>query len=369
MNRVPARIPPAFPVTPIAATPGTDVYGAMPGPARHLAQRFLEDDWDYTAWAARRSPKVAAAVQLAGCGAATLGVLRAFAQSLKSLNPAALKTNLAERKAKAELEAKLVHVRQQDSARQTELLAIKEKAPDWLKDELILVPGGLFMMGAKDLNDDSKLVHPVWVSAYLMLSTHVTNAMWKAKMDTDPSAKCGNEFRPDDHPVVGVSRDDALAYLVKVQQELTDLGIRAQVLLPTEAQWERAAKADQDFAYGTDDGTLSHNKAIYGGNQSKYTRHTAPVRSRSANPLGFYGLCGNAWEWCRDGWKRVYNSELQIDPMSDPVSAELYVSRGGSWYSNYPQFLRAAYRDDHHHDRRNDDRGFRLVVAPRTPDL
>lgn len=364
MSGVPARLPL---VSPIATTPETDVYGAMPGAARQVAQRFLQNDPEYVAWAAQRSPEVAAAVTLMGGGSTTLGVLRTFAQSLKKLNPAELKKTWAENKAKAELEAKVASVKAKDSERQAKLLAIKANAPEWLRDELILVPGGLFMMGVEeDLDCDSKPVHPVWVSAYLMLSTHVTNAMWKAKMGTDASAKYGDEFTPDDHPVVGANPDDALAYCSKVQGELRSLGIQAQVLLPTEAQWERAAKADQNFAYGTNDGTLSDSNAVY-GNQPGH-KHTAPVKSKPANPLGFYGLCGNAWEWCRDGWKRVYNSELQIDPMG-PVSAEYYVVRGGSW-RNGAWYLRSACRDNGANpgDAGN-NLGFRFVVVPQDSDL
>lgn len=354
MRRIPPTPPTAFSATPIAITPGTDVYGAMPNKAKAAARRFLETDSDYVDWAKKNSPAVAAAVELTGGGSTTLAFFRRTAEDLIKLRPAALQNawkqrrrtaelEARERQDRAEFEARLAPVRQKNAERQAKLLAIKARAPEWLRDELILVPGGLFMMGRNDHPYQSHPAHPVWVSAYLMLSTHVTNAMWKAKMGTDAAAKYGDAFTPDDHPVVGVDRDDALAYLNQVQEELKESGVEAQVLLPTEAQWERAAKADRNFTHGTDDGTLSEKNAIYYPKPNNH-RHTGAVKSRPANPLGFYGLCGNAWDMCRDGWMRVYDSNLQIDPMK-PVLTESYALRGGAWDTlDGPFQMTAFYR-------------------------
>ena len=336
--------------------PATGIYNHLPSPAQDMARRVLGDDPAYVAWAATQSPQVAAAVKLVGGGATTWGQLKTFAAGLKNLSLGELRKTLAEKKAKAQLEIKLASHRQKDAERQSQLLVIKARAPAWLRDELILVPGGLFMMGDDDLGLPT---HPVWVSAYLMLSTPVTNMMWKMKADL--LVRYGRIFERGDQPVVGVNRADALAYLDETQKELSSLGIQAQVLLPTEAQWERAAKADRDFAYGTSDGTINHKKAVYGNLEDH--QHTASVKGKPANPLGFYGLCGNVWEWCRDGYNRTYNSELQIDPM-DPASAEYYIVRGGSWYTRTLHCLRAACRGNYEPITCHDDLGFRFVIEP-----
>lgn len=359
MTRI-AQLRPAFPATPIAITPGTDVYGASSKAVTGgAAQRFLLNDPDYVTWVAEQSPPVAKAVEQ---GFTTLGVLRDVAKNLKGLNPAALKKAWEHSRLMAKHEPQLVSVRQNDAARQAKLLLIKAKAPAWLRDELILVPGGLFMMGA----EDHKKGYPVWVSAHLMLSTKVTNAMWKTKM-ADSSVQYGDEFTSNDYPVVGVDRDDALAYLRKVQQDLTDLRLAGRVSLPTEAQWERAARADRDFIHGTDDGTLSHNKAIYGNRKNQ--THTAPVTSRPANSLGFYDMCGNASEWCRDGWDQIYyNTELQIDP-TGYVLAESYVVHGGSWFTTDLRELRATHRFNLRAAESYNFLSFRFVIEPEDSDL
>jgi len=144
--------------------------------------------------------------------------------------------------------------------------------------------------------------------------------------------------------------------------------------LPTEAQWEKAARgglAAQKFPFK---GELSHDYANYDsteGNDQWET--TAPVGCFPANGYGLYDMAGNAAEWCSDEYSDDYYKNSPKDNPTGPGTAVKFnnydfisvdtprVIRGGSWYDEYPDFLRCAYRNKSEPTDTSDYVGFRCV--------
>ena len=130
--------------------------------------------------------------------------------------------------------------------------------------------------------------------------------------------------------------------------------------LPTEAQWEYAAKAGQDFTFAVYDGTTVSNA---NWNQEKLkvaTHHVRAAISGNANPFGCYNLAGNAWEWIADNYVAPYSTNTVTDPLIEENGSTTRCWRGGSW--NYHEAtLQSAMRFFDEEDRGNDHFGFRIA--------
>ena len=199
---------------------------------------------------------------------------------------------------------------------------------------MVAVEGGTFTMGAtseqgSDVWDFEKLAHQVTLSDYYIGQTEVTQALWKAVMGSNPSRRVG-----DNLPVENVSWNDCQAFIQKLNQ-LTG----KQFCLPTEAEWEYAARGgrksrDYKYAGGNNIGSV----AWYDGNSGKETH---AVATKQANELGIYDMSGNVWEWCSD-WYGDYTSSSQSDPQG-PSSGSRRVLRGGGCYNN-ARYCRVSYR-------------------------
>ncbi len=181
----------------------------------------------------------------------------------------------------------------------------------------------------------------------------------------------------DDHPVVLVSWNDAVAYCNWLSKEegLT-LAYRINgnevtwnreangYRLPTEAEWEYACRAGTTTPFST--GTnITTNQANYNGNdpyngnaEGTYRQKTTAAGSFSPNAWGLYDMHGNVWEWCWD-WYDDYSENSQTDP-EGATSGSYRVNRGGSWY-NLGQYVHSAYRGNNTPSGRNHFIGFRLV--------
>lgn len=130
--------------------------------------------------------------------------------------------------------------------------------------------------------------------------------------------------------------------------------------LPTEAQWEFAAKGGDNFTYAVYDGkTLSD--ANWNQDELKVaTHHVRAAISGTANPFGCYNMAGNAWEWIADNYKAPYNTDAVTDPLIEETGSTLRCWRGGSW--NYHEAtLQSAMRFYDEEDRGNDHFGFRIA--------
>ncbi|MDD5977618.1 MAG: formylglycine-generating enzyme family protein [Bacteroidales bacterium] len=219
--------------------------------------------------------------------------------------------------------------------------------------EMVYVEGGTFDMGAtteqgSDAWDNEKPVHSVTLSDYYIGKCEVTQELWEAVMGSNPS-----RFKGAQKPVEKVSWNDCQEF-VSMLNSLTGRTFR----LPTEAEWEYAARGgNQSRHYKYSGGSIA-NVAWYHDNSRGKTH---AVGTKSPNELGIYDMSGNVWEWCSD-WKGDYSAGAQTNPQG-PSSGSYRVLRGGSWYDN-ARYCRVSYRGDGGPDYGHDYYGLRLVLVP-----
>lgn len=187
---------------------------------------------------------------------------------------------------------------------------------------MIEVEGGTFNMGTTKELDKKALyqetpMHAVTVSDYFIGETEVTQELWMAVMGDNPS-----HFKGEKRPVESVSWNDCQRFIAKLN-EMTGENFR----LPTEAEWEYAAKGgdeSKDYKYSGSDNI--DDIAWY----SKNTRlETTIVKTKMSNELGIYDMTGNVRELCQD-WYDNYNGSSQTNPKG-PSYGKGRVYRGGSW--------------------------------------
>lgn len=219
-----------------------------------------------------------------------------------------------------------------------------------VKFTMVPVEGGTFTMGATSEQGSDALAaeypaHQVTLSDYYIGQTEVTQALWKVVMGSNPSCHKG-----DNLPVEQVSWDDCQVFIQKLNQ-LTGKQFR----LPTEAEWEYAARGGRKsrgykYAGGNNIGLVA-----WCGDNSGNRTHT--VATKQANELGVYDMSGNVEEWCSD-WYDGYQSSSQSDPQR-PSLGSCRVNRGGSCYCNAGD-CRVSYRFFGIPDFRYNDLGLRL---------
>lgn len=218
------------------------------------------------------------------------------------------------------------------------------------------IPAGWFLRGSSSTPDEEP-VSAIFLDAYTIGETPVTNeAFSKFVEDTGhrrPPLLDDERFGGDQHPVVGVSWHDAVAFCAW----LTTESGRA-VSLPTEAQWERAARGDHGSTYPWGEAPARPEMLNSGG----IVGTTTPVGSLGIrSPYGLLDCLGNVWEWCLDWYAENY---YRNSPWANPVGprqGEVRVTRGGSWRS---ELFRAtcSHRCFTHPSVRSDRHGFRIVA-------
>lgn len=214
---------------------------------------------------------------------------------------------------------------------------------------LKFIPAGSFMMGAspgdQDAFSDEKPAHQVTISRDFWISeTEVTQAQWRAVMGNNPAY-----YRGDERPVERVSWNDAVAFCEKLSSRT---GQRYR--LPTEAEWEYAARAGTSTRYYWGD-TIDGTHAWFNANSVGGTRG---VGLKKPNQWELYDISGNVWEWCSD-WQGKYAFVAAIDP-AGPQSGDSRVLRGGSW-SNSDGTIRISFRLSNPPDYKDSFCGFRVV--------
>jgi formylglycine-generating enzyme required for sulfatase activity len=156
---------------------------------------------------------------------------------------------------------------------------------------------------------------------------------------------------------VCVSWQDAQAY---VRWLSSRLGLH--VRLPSEAEWEYAARAGTTTPYwwGT---SIAEGQANFKASADGYWRqHTLPVRTFEPNPWGIYQVHGNVWEWIEDGWSPSYAGAPHDGTVREEAASSKRVVRGGSWL-NGPRGVRSARRHAAEPGLRRSDIGFRIAAA------
>jgi len=178
--------------------------------------------------------------------------------------------------------------------------------------------------------------------------TEITQAQWKAVMNNNPST-----FRGDDYPVECVSWNDAKAFCSKLNK-MGKAPNGWEFTLPTEAQWEYAArggKKSQGYQYSGSD--LIDEVAWFPENSQKKTH---PVGSKKKNELELYDMSGNVWEWCLD----EYKNDTREDYLRGKMLGIRRVVRGGCFNQECPISFKAGMVGD----TETDTTGFRLVLIP-----
>jgi formylglycine-generating enzyme required for sulfatase activity len=242
--------------------------------------------------------------------------------------------------------------------------AAQPKAPPSI--EMVAVPAGEFWMGCgegeAECGNDEKPRHRVAMKAFKLGKHEVTQGQWRAVMGGNPAwfKKCG-----DHCPVENVSWEGAQAFIGALNR-LTGLAYR----LPTEAEWEYAARAGTRTPFST--GPCIHTRQANYDGSSDYNRcgaktgarlgKTAPVDRYPANPWGLHGLHGNVLEWAQD----CYHDGYQGAPADGKAwegcaGGDGRVARGGSWV-NDPVWVRSAGRFRFAPSFRSDQLGFRLAL-------
>ena len=190
-----------------------------------------------------------------------------------------------------------------------------------VKFKMIAVKGGTFEMGRMSGDSDESLVHSVTLSNYYIGQTEVTQKLWTAVMGSNPS-----RWKGDDLPVENVSWNDCQVFISKLN-ELTGENFR----LPTEAEWEFAAKGgNKSKGYIYSGSNEIDHVAICDDSHSDSKTHS--VGTKAPNELGIYDMSGNVWEWCQD-WYGSYSGSVPTNP-TGLASGSYRVRRGGGWGDN-----------------------------------
>ncbi len=216
--------------------------------------------------------------------------------------------------------------------------------------KFVLIQTGEFMMGSDEYNRE-KPVHKVTISKPFYLGIYpVTQKEWKAIMEDNPSY-----FKGDNLPVEQVSWNDVQEFIKKLNEKEGANKYR----LPTEAEWEYAARAGTTtrYSFGDDESNLG-DYAWYISNSG---RKTHEVGQKKSNPWGLYDMHGNVWEWVQDNWHvdDNYNS-APTDGSAWESSGSFIVFRGGGWYGDAGD-SRSAFRGINGAGDRISYLGFRLM--------
>jgi formylglycine-generating enzyme required for sulfatase activity len=222
--------------------------------------------------------------------------------------------------------------------------------------ELVLVPGGSFVMGSSNdppwSQTNEAPPHSVTVNYNFHIGKfEVTQAQWWAVMGTDPSY-----FKGPNRPVEYVSWTDCQAFIA----QLNTLG-RGTFRLPSEAEWEYACRGGSTtrWYFGNTEAQLV-DYAWYSANAGSVTHN---VGLKLPNAFGLYDMSGNVYEWCQDWYHSTY-AGAPTDGSAWEVPVGTYrVLRGGNWY-NASTACRSAYRYSNTPDSRNSSYGLRLVWTP-----
>jgi len=214
---------------------------------------------------------------------------------------------------------------------------------------MVLVPGGWFTMGSGDPDQTDEPPHRVYISPFFLDTCEVTQEAYTQAMGSNPSKWEGQR-----HPVEQIRWAQAAAYC-NARSRLEDLtpaydpktwqcdfdtdGYR----LPTEAEWEYAARAATTtrYFYGDDPARLGQ----YAWFRKNETRGPRPVGRKQPNPWGLYDMYGNVWEWCNDFYDEDYYRQSPEKDPRGPPAGKTRVLRGGCWNSR-PDLCRSSYRND-----------------------
>ena len=242
-----------------------------------------------------------------------------------------------------------------------------------IQTSMVLIPAGAFQMGSNTGDNDEKPVHTVYVDAFHIDKREVTNSQYAEFLNQygrnadrdgnelldvdDPDClieKVGSAYQAkpgyEDHPVIEVTWYGASTYAKFHKKRL-----------PTEAEWEKAARGGLIGRKYPRGDIISHNDANYSGTGGKDRwNETSPVGSFASNGYGLYDMSGNVWEWCSDKYAKDYYIKSPAQNPRGPSSGDRRVVRGGSWYYSIAS-LRCANRNNGNPTNADNFVGFRCA--------
>ena len=220
---------------------------------------------------------------------------------------------------------------------------------------MMFVPEGEFLMGSEDGFGDESPQHSVYLDAYWIDQTEVSNTRYQQCVDDgacDPPiyTEYYNDSNYSNHPVVYVSWHNAVDYCQWAGRRL-----------PTEAEWEKAARSDDCRTYPWGDG-IDCSRANYGDCDEFPRTSPAGHYPAGASPYGALDMAGNVWEWLGDWYDKDYYDDSPDRNPTGPNSGNYRVLRGGSW-NDYSDSIRAALRGGRHQDYPSISDGFRCAIS------
>ena len=223
--------------------------------------------------------------------------------------------------------------------------------PDWID-----IPAGTFLMGGGPRANENP-VHEVRVSAFRLARTQVVRADYQAFLDASgraaPSCWGDPAFAHPRQPAVGVTWHDAEAFAAWLAVVLGE-----PVRLPTEAEWEWAARAGRDVAFPWGD-EPPESLPDY---DIRWQTGPEPVDAYpSRHPWGLLGMCENVHEWCADWYGADYYAESPVDDPQGPASGRRRASRGGAWRHDV-KVCRVTHRSSIPPHMSYTDYGFRVAA-------
>ena len=220
---------------------------------------------------------------------------------------------------------------------------------------MMYVPGGTFSMGSNDGYDDEQPIHDVTIDSFWIDKTEVTNNQYQLCVAAGTCEKPednGSDFNGDKQPVVGVSWDDADAYCSWVDGRL-----------PTEAEWEYAARGAEGNTYPWGDDSPTCDLLNYLSDDACIGKTTA-VSSYSPQGdswIGASDMAGNVYEWVKDWYGENYYDNAPASKPTGPSNGEYKVLRGGSWSRN-AYYARSSVRSSSTPSNRYYNIGFRCAA-------
>ena len=240
-------------------------------------------------------------------------------------------------------------------------------ATDSNLESMVFVEGGTFMMGSDDGYPDELPIHEVTLSPFWIGKYQVTKDAWMKIMAIEPS-----EIKDGNLPMEQISWLQAIEYCNQrsIHEDLTPCYIitRDSVFcdfnangyrLPTEAEWEYAARGGKKSAGFIYSGSNDHDNVAWHDGNSQNKSHA--VGTKKANELGIYDMSGNLFEWCWDWYDKDYYEKSPGSNPKGPETGTHKVLRGGSWHHFHP-FCRVSFRNYYYTPYYwNIDVGFRVV--------
>ena len=236
--------------------------------------------------------------------------------------------------------------------------SIRDKKGHSLEPEMVFIPAGTFTMGNEGNEANEKPAHEITLNAFYIGKYEITNRQYKAFIEAtglnSPTTWEEGNFADQfaDHPVTGITWEDAYAYC----DWLGD-ATKKKYRLPTEAEWERAARgglSGMKFPWGND---INKLRANYGKN---FAEGTTPAGKIKSNELGICDMAGNAAEWVADWYSEDYYAQSPKDNPKGPDSGGSKVVRGGSW-RNDPEEICVSIRKEEQPTSSSEYIGFRIV--------